>query len=145
MEFTKENILLDIEASSKDKLLHMISEYANQRGVVTNTIEVFDAFIKREDENSTGLQDGFAIPHAKCDGVVIPTVLYIRTKESIEWETFDESEVKHVFALLVPKKDSGTIHLVMLSKLATAQICHVPCQKKVAHQITLRVKASLGD
>ena len=49
-----------------------------------------------------------------------PTVLFIRLKQEIEWETFDDSTVKNVFALMVPKEDEGTVHLEMLSRLATA-------------------------
>jgi len=49
-----------------------------------------------------------------------PTVLFIRLEQAIEWETFDDSAVKNVFALMVPKKDEGTVHLQMLSRLATA-------------------------
>ena len=47
-------------------------------------------------------------------------VLFIRLKQEIEWETFDDSTVKNVFALMVPKEDEGTVHLEMLSRLATA-------------------------
>jgi PTS system fructose-specific IIA component len=46
--------------------------------------------------------------------------LFIRLTKAIEWETFDDSAVKNVFALMVPKKDEGTVHLEMLSRLATA-------------------------
>ena len=46
--------------------------------------------------------------------------MFIRLKHEVEWETFDDSEVKNIFALMVPKKDEGTVHLEMLSRLATA-------------------------
>lgn len=87
---------------------------------MTNVDETRRAFNEREEEYSTGLQEGFAIPHAKADTVLTPTVLFIRLKHEIEWETFDDSAVKNVFALMVPKEDEGTVHLEMLSRLATA-------------------------
>lgn len=120
MDFTRENILLDVKAASKEDILLLMSQYAKEMGFIQNTEEVYKAFNEREEEYSTGLQDGFAIPHAKTDAVLIPTVLYARSEDVLEWETFDDNGVNHVFALLVPKKDAGTTHLVMLSKLATA-------------------------
>ena len=120
MDFTRDNILLDVKAASKEDILLEMSEYAKSLGFIRNTEEVYEAFKARELEYSTGLQDGFAIPHAKTDAVLVPTVLYARSEVVLDWETFDDNGVKHVFALLVPKKDAGTTHLVMLSKLATA-------------------------
>ena len=120
MDFTRDNIILDVKAASKEDILLEMSEYAKSLGFIRNTEEVYEAFKARELEYSTGLQDGFAIPHAKTDAVLVPTVLYARSETVLDWETFDDNGVKHVFALLVPKKDAGTTHLVMLSKLATA-------------------------
>lgn len=120
MDFTRDNILLDVKAASKEEILLEMSEYAKALGFIRNTEEVYEAFKAREMEYSTGLQDGFAIPHAKTDAVLVPTVLYARSEAVLDWETFDDNGVNHVFALLVPKKDAGTTHLVMLSKLATA-------------------------
>ncbi|MGM0173034.1 PTS sugar transporter subunit IIA [Enterococcus sp. DIV0800] len=120
MDFEEQNILLDVVAASKEELFEVIAQYAYEAGYVANVAEACQAFNEREAEYSTGLQDGFAIPHAKTDTVLAPTVLFIRLKKAIEWETFDDSAVKNIFALFVPKKDEGTVHLEMLSRLATA-------------------------
>lgn len=120
MNFKETNILLDVTVASKDELFEVIASYAYESGYVTNADETRRAFNEREAEYSTGLQEGFAIPHAKADTVLTPTVLFIRLKHEIEWETFDDSAVKNVFALMVPKEDEGTVHLEMLSRLATA-------------------------
>lgn len=120
MDFKESNILLDVAVASKEELFEVIANYAHESGYVANAAETGKAFNEREAEYSTGLQDGFAIPHAKADTVLAPTVLFIRLKNEVEWETFDDSAVKNVFALMVPKEDEGTVHLEMLSRLATA-------------------------
>lgn len=120
MDFKENNILLDVVVASKEELFEVIANYAYESGYVANAIETCGAFNDREAEYSTGLQDGFAIPHAKAETVLEPTVLFIRLKHEVEWETFDDSEVKNIFVLMVPKKDEGTVHLEMLSRLATA-------------------------
>lgn len=120
MDFKESNILLDVAVASKEELFEVIAAYAYESGYVANAAEACKAFNEREAEYSTGLQDGFAIPHAKADTVLAPTVLFIRLAREVEWETFDDSAVKNVFALMVPKEDEGTVHLEMLSRLATA-------------------------
>ncbi|QAR36287.1 PTS sugar transporter subunit IIA [Latilactobacillus curvatus] len=120
MKFTKENVLLNQAADSKGALLRIIARYAKLQNIVESEEVTYSAFLKRESESSTGLQDGFAIPHAKDETVKTPTVIFVKNKSGISWETFDDQPVQYVFALLVPKAEQGTVHIQMLSALATA-------------------------
>ncbi|ASN60913.1 PTS mannose transporter subunit IIAB [Latilactobacillus curvatus] len=120
MKFTKENVLLNQAADSKEALLRIIARYAKLQNIVESEEATYSAFLKRESESSTGLQDGFAIPHAKDETVKTPTVIFVKNKSGISWETFDDQPVQYVFALLVPKAEQGTVHIQMLSALATA-------------------------
>ena len=81
---------------------------------------LYHDFLEREKEFSTGLQDGFAIPHARTDNVKKVTVMFLRNKDGIDWQTLDDEPVKYIFALLVPKQSAGDVHLKMISSLATA-------------------------
>mgnify|MGYP000349830141 FL=1 len=83
---------------------------------------LYHDFLEREKEFSTGLQDGFAIPHARTDNVKKVTVMFLRNKDGIDWQTLDDEPVKYIFALLVPKQSAGDVHLKMISSLATALI-----------------------
>ncbi|WP_159443340.1 PTS sugar transporter subunit IIA [Pilibacter termitis] len=118
MNFTEENILLNVERATKEELLQFISEYALEIGVATNVKEVMEDFLQREKEVSTGFTHGIAIPHAKSVAVTKCFVLYIRTKEGIDWGTLDESAVTDVFAVFVPKENSSALHLKVISSLA---------------------------
>lgn len=121
MSLSKENIILHCDVSKKVDLLKIISQHAVKIGIADSLEDILASFLKREEEGSTGLDNQFAIPHAKSEHIKKATVLYLRNKKTIEdWETFDELGVKHIFALLVPKKEEGTTHLIMLSKLAVA-------------------------
>lgn len=120
MKFTKDNIILNSLATTKEELLKEIAQYAKEKNYIDNVDNIYQAFLTREAEYSTGLQDGFAIPHAKALSVTTATVLYVRTNQVLDWETFDDGGVTDVFALLVPKKEEGTVHIKMLSQLATA-------------------------
>lgn len=122
MKFDKKNILLEVEVKNKIELFNIISEYALTNGIVNDNDKekLVNAFLEREAEVSTGLQDSFAIPHAKSDFIKVPTVIFLKLRQPIEWDTFDDKPVSNVFALLVPSKFEGTLHLEMISKIATS-------------------------
>lgn len=113
------NIFFDIEAATKEDLLKQICEKAVEYGISDDKEGLYQDFLDREAEFPTGLQDGFAIPHARSDRVKEIAIMYIRTKNGIEWGTLDDQLVHYVFVLLVPAHYAGNVHLQMISKLAT--------------------------
>lgn len=115
----REKIFLDKNLSSKDEVLSFISEQALKLNLTDDKEGLLADLWKRENEYSTGIQCGFAIPHTKSKHVKEPSILFIKTNEEIEWETLDDSKVRYVFNLLAPEESQGNIHLQMLSKLAT--------------------------
>lgn len=119
MEFNDKNILLDVDVADKLALFNYISDYAVSHGIVTEKQKLIDAFMEREAEVSTGLQDSFAIPHAKTDFINEPIVIFLKLRQPIAWETFDDQPVSNVFALMVPTQYQGTTHLQMISNIAT--------------------------
>ncbi|MBF0779059.1 PTS sugar transporter subunit IIA [Streptococcus cuniculi] len=120
MEFSQEHIFLNVKATTKIELFNSIANYAQEQGIVAEALQLVDAFVERENEVSTGLQDSFAIPHAKADFIKKPTILFLKLQEPIEWETFDDQAVSNVFALLVPSQFEGMMHLEMISRIATS-------------------------
>ncbi|MCI8957451.1 MAG: PTS sugar transporter subunit IIA [Eubacterium sp.] len=118
--FKEEYIFFDVNANTKTEVLEFISEQALALGLTDNKNELLKDFIKREEEFSTGLQDGFAIPHAKSSHAKEIAIIYVNCKNQIkEWETLDDSFVTNLFALIVPKQNAGNEHLMMIAKLAT--------------------------
>ncbi|WP_334352737.1 PTS sugar transporter subunit IIA [Companilactobacillus sp. HBUAS56257] len=120
MEIPSQNILLDVNVSDRDDLLKFISSKCQDLGYTDSSKELYDSFLKREADYSTGLQEGFAIPHAKTDAVKSAQIVYVRTTNPIDWKTYDDKPVTDIFALMVPESGVGTTHLQMLSNLATA-------------------------
>ena len=119
--FKEDYIFLDVESNTKSEVLNFISDKAFELGLTDNKEGLLQDFLKREEEFSTGLQDGFAIPHAKSEYAKKIAILYVRCKNPIvEWETLDDSNVTDLFALIVPKENAGNEHLLMISKLATS-------------------------
>ncbi len=117
--FKEEYIFFDVDVSTKKEALEFISNQAQVLGLTDDKDGLLKDFMERESEFSTGLQDGFAIPHAKSSHAQKIAIIYMRCKNEIkEWETLDDSPVTNLFALIVPKKNAGNEHLMMISKLA---------------------------
>ena len=119
MELSEKDILLHVKVADRDELLRLISKRAEELGNTDSAENLFKAFIEREKDYSTGLQECFAIPHAKTNFVKSVGIIYARLDNPIDWETYDDQPVTDVFALMVPEANAGTTHLQMLSNLAT--------------------------
>ena len=89
-------IFLDVKAVNKEQLLGFIADMAQEYDICNNRQGLFEDLKKRESEFPTGLQDGFAIPHARSSHVKKAAILYLRTNEAIEWGTMDDKKVNYV-------------------------------------------------
>ena len=80
-----------------------------------------NAFLAREAEGSTGMMEGFAIPHAKSDAITDAAVIVVKDDSGVTgWDTMDGAPVNVAIALLIPGAQAGTTHLKILSKVAEA-------------------------
>jgi PTS system fructose-specific IIA component len=115
---SRQNILLNQSASSREEALKIISNLSVELGVATDADEVFAGFLAREQIDQTGMADGFAIPHCKADSVKKATVVVFKNDRPLEWPSLDGKPIDVAMALLVPGQEAGTTHLRLLSKAA---------------------------
>ncbi|MCB5550120.1 fructose-specific PTS transporter subunit EIIC [Blautia sp. MSK17_66] len=71
----------------------------------------------REEESTTGIGDGIAIPHGKCDAVKKPGLAAMVIKNGVEFEALDDELVTLLFLIAAPNTEDN-IHLDVLSKLS---------------------------
>ncbi|MCV2509454.1 MAG: PTS sugar transporter subunit IIA, partial [Neisseriaceae bacterium] len=111
-----ENVVLDLDVSSKKRLFEEVAEvFANNEQVDRD--KVFQSLLSREKLGSTGLGCGVAIPHGRIPGLENAIAAFIRLKNPIDFEAQDEKPVGLLFVVLVPD-ESNTEHLKILSHLA---------------------------
>lgn len=113
----EKNIFLHGTEKTKEEVFTFIANKAHESGVCCDPETLEASFAKREEEGSTGMKDGFAIPHATNACIEKPALYVLKTDNPIPWKTMDESEVNVVIALLLPD-DAPTKHLTLLSKIA---------------------------
>lgn len=71
----------------------------------------------REEESRTGIGEGIAIPHGKCDAVKKPGLAAMVIKNGVEFEALDDEPVTLLFLIAAPNTEDN-IHLDVLSKLS---------------------------
>ena len=113
-----DGVFVDCEASSRKDVLEFIAKQAVALGYAKEAEPVVEAFLAREDLGATGLQDGFAIPHAKSEAIDKPGVIVVKLASPVEWPSFDSKPVDRIISLLVPEGSAGTTHIKLLSKVA---------------------------
>ena len=75
------------------------------------------ALLDREQQVSTGLESGVAVPHATIEGVTETTLVVARLAQPIDFGTLDGSPVRIVFMMLSPPGAIAT-HIRLLARLA---------------------------
>ena len=113
-----ENLFIEESYSNKDEVLKAIAKKASTLSISNDETLTYEDLKSREALNSTGLMDSFAIPHAQSSSIVIPSILFIRLSDAIKWETMDDTDVKYVISILVPKTNEDNLHMKVISKLS---------------------------
>ncbi|MDM8274849.1 PTS sugar transporter subunit IIA [Enorma phocaeensis] len=115
---TSKQVTIAYEAASREEALHYLAEQGVALGFAEDVEAVYQAFLEREAIAETGLQDGFAVPHAKTDAIKTPGVAVVKLANKVEWPSFDKQPVDIALALYVPAGEAGTTHLRLLSQAA---------------------------
>lgn len=106
--------MLDIDVASKDEALWRIAEaVAQAHGLEAGPVA--RALQRREQAASTGLGHGFALPHARIEGLRRPVTVFLRTGRGIDFDAPDGQPVRDVFAIVVPWDGSQQAHLDLLA------------------------------
>lgn len=121
-DFVKvENVFVAEDFTSRDEALSFVSNQAVKAGIASDADAVMNAFLAREAEGTTGMMEGFAIPHAKSDAITEAAVIVVKDESGVTgWDTMDGAPVNVAIALLIPGAQAGTTHLKILSKVAEA-------------------------
>ena len=83
---TSKQVTIGYEAASREDALHYLAEQGVALGFAEDVEAVYQAFLEREAIAETGLQDGFAVPHAKTDaikGLVMDNVITTQNPSSM--------------------------------------------------------------
>lgn len=113
----KDAIILQLSAKTKAEVLDELINKLNVAGNLTDKHEFKKAILKREEEFSTGVGDGIAIPHAMSAAVKTPGLAFGFSKAGIDYESMD-NEPAHIFFMIAGSEDANDEHLDTISRLS---------------------------
>ena len=116
-----QNIKVPLEAKTKADAIGELVNLLAANGEVQSPKQVLDAVLDREATRTTGIGNGLAIPHGKCDGTSNLSMAIGRPAAPIDFQAIDGRPVNLIWLLTSPKDQTGPhIHaLARISRLMT--------------------------
>jgi len=115
---TQETILLNIEGNGKLDAINQLVATLYSAGKLTDKDTYKQAILKREEQSTTGIGEGIAIPHAKTSAVKSPAIAFGRSISGVDYESLDGQPANLFFMIAAPDGANNT-HLEALSRLST--------------------------
>lgn len=113
----KESISLKAAPTNKAECLEMAISLMEKAGNISDYKAYKEQVFFRETEGTTGIGDGIAIPHGKCDAVKSPGLAAMVIPGGVEYEALDGEPVDLLFLIAAPNTKDN-IHLDVLAKLS---------------------------
>ena len=113
----KNSISLNAAPTDKKETLDLAVELMAKSGKLSDVEKYREQVYAREEESTTGIGEGIAIPHGKCDAVKAPGLAAMVIKNGVEYESLDGEPVTLLFLIAAPNTKDN-VHLDVLSKLS---------------------------
>ena len=145
---SEELVLLESTGRTKEEVIQEMVDafYVTNRTDDRQLLE--EALWAREAMGSTGLGDGFAIPHCKTDAVTANSICVLRLKQPIAWDTDHRERVSMVVLLALRDSEGADTHMQVFSSLARKLINDEFRQylltAETAEQVTTYLAGQLG-
>lgn len=113
----KESIDLQAKVGSKAEALEHLVTLMAKSGKLVDEAEYKRCVLAREEEGSTGIGEGIAIPHAKTNAVKAPGLAAMIVSEGVDFASLDDQPAKLFFLIAAPDTEDN-VHLDVLSRLS---------------------------
>jgi fructose-specific phosphotransferase system IIA component len=110
-------VVTALHGGSKEEIIDSMIDLVARSPKVLDKEKVREAIFEREKIMSTGVGNGFAIPHGKTDAVSDIVAAFAVTADPIDYQSLDEKPVRLVF-LLVGKDNMVGPHIKLLSRIS---------------------------
>ncbi len=114
---TEDLVIARLKGTSKQEIIDAMVDLVAASPKVLDKAKVRAAIFEREEIMSTGVGNGFAIPHGKTDAVTDIVAGFAVTERDIDYDSLDEKPVRLVF-LLVGKDNLVGPHIKLLSRIS---------------------------
>lgn len=111
---------IDVNASpsSKAEAIDCMTRLMEKSGNLNDREAYRQGVLAREEEGTTGIGEGIAIPHAKCAAVKRAGLAAAVIKGGVDYESLDGEPAELIFMIAAPETGAN-VHLEALAKLST--------------------------
>ena len=113
----KRSIALNASPKTKNEALDMAIALMNKSGKISDLEAYTKQVYAREEEGTTGIGEGIAIPHGRGESVKAPGLAAMVIKDGVDFESLDDEPVQLLFLIAAPNTKDN-VHLDVLSKLS---------------------------
>ena len=111
------SVMLGAAPSDKKQTLEQAVALMVKSGKIADEEAYKKQVFAREEESTTGIGEGIAIPHGKCDAVTKPGLAAMVIPGGVDFESLDDEPVTLLFLIAAPNTKDN-VHLDVLSKLS---------------------------
>lgn len=112
-----ESINLNGTPAGKTEALNQCIDLMAKSGKIADVEKYRKGVFSREEEGTTGIGMGIAIPHCKSDAVTKAGLAAMVVKDGVDFESLDGTPAKIIFLIAAPNTEDN-VHLQVLSKLS---------------------------
>ena len=98
-----QSVDLDARVSTKLEAIDHMTKLMEKGGKLKNREQYKEGVIAREEEGTTGIGDGVAIPHSKCAAVKKAGLAAMVVKNGVEYDALDGEPVQLLFMIAAPE------------------------------------------
>ena len=113
----REAVKINVKANDKNDAIDQLVELHVNAGNVNDAAVYKQAILAREEEGTTGMPGGIAIPHARTSAVTNAGLAAITVPSGVDFEATDGSKSELLFMIAAPE-NSNNLYMEVLSKLA---------------------------
>lgn len=111
------SISLHASPNGKSEALNQVVDLMGKSGKISDLEAYRRQVFLREEESTTGIGEGIAIPHGKCSAVSKPGLAAMVVRDGVDFDSLDGEPVTLLFLIAAPNTEEN-VHLDVLSKLS---------------------------
>ncbi len=127
---TPDLVVVDADCDSREEAIKAVVDRLYVTGRTDHPRDVEAAVWQREAVYSTAFGHGFAIPHCQSDALKANSLVILRTRQPVAWESLDGQPVSVLLLLAIRSAEHATAHLKILASLSR-KLMHASTREQV--------------
>jgi fructose PTS system EIIBC or EIIC component len=115
---TKQTIQINLVGSSKLEVIDQLVDVLDRAGKLNDANEYKAGILKREEQSTTGIGEGIAIPHAKTKAVKTAAIAFGKSVNGVDYDSLD-GQPAHLFFMIAAPEGANNTHLEALARLSS--------------------------